>query len=54
MTLGSRVINITTMIGLVFSNEHNIYQRTHGNITIDRDFMPVFEKLVIDPTRITT
>ena len=47
------VITITAMVGLVFSNEHNIYKRNHGNITIDRDFMPVLEELIIDLARIT-
>ena len=53
MLRGAKTISITAMIGLVFTNEHKIYNRSQGRITIDKNFMPILQEIPLDPTNIT-
>ena len=45
MLRGAKTISITAMIGLVFTNEHKIYNRSQGRITIDKNFMPILQEI---------
>ena len=53
MLRGAKTISITAMIGIVFTNEHKIYNRSQGRITIDKNFMPILQEIPLDPTNIT-
>ena len=49
----AKTLSISALVGLVFTNEHKIYDRSQGRITIDKYFMPILQEISLDPTNIT-
>ena len=42
---GSRTISITAMVGLIFCDEHKIYNKNQGRVTIDKYCMPILQEI---------